>query len=95
MGEEGSATWDGAEGMRAQVVVERGGFRSKWADVEIPPFDAGEKVGGHAGLIREFVRCVRTGGTPETVCTDNIKSLAMVFGAIESARQQKRVPVTW
>jgi hypothetical protein len=42
-------------------------------------------------LIKEFVRCVQTGGTPETICTDNIKSLAMVFGAIESA--ESRMPV--
>lgn len=49
---------------------------------------------GHAGLIREFVDCVRTGKTPETVCTDNIKSLAMVFAAIESAETGKRVEIT-
>jgi hypothetical protein len=33
-------------------------------------------------------------GTPETICTDNIKSLAMVFGAIESAREGRRVEIT-
>ena len=44
-------------------------------------------------MIEEFVRCVRTGETPETVCTDNIKSLAMVFAAIESAETGKRVEV--
>jgi predicted dehydrogenase len=36
-------------------------------------------------LIADFVDCVRTGRQPETTGKDNIKSLAMVFGAIESA----------
>jgi predicted dehydrogenase len=85
IGENGSITWDGGNDFEAQVVAETGGFFSKWQDLEIPPHDPGGKVGGHEGLIREFIKCVQTGGTPETVCTDNIKSLAMVFGAIDSA----------
>jgi hypothetical protein len=35
--------------------------------------------------IREFIDAVRNGIEPSTICTDKIKSLAMVFGAIESA----------
>ena len=93
IGTEGSVTWDGGEGMRAQVVAERGGFRSELRDVPIPEHDPSEKVGGHQGLIREFIRCVREGGTPETHCADNIKSLAMVFGAIESARKGRPVEI--
>ena len=89
----GSATWDGATGFKAQRVAKTGGFFSEWEDiaVEVP---AGTKQGGHAGLIREFVDCVRAGKTPETVCTDNIKSLAMVFAAIESAETGRRVAIT-
>jgi predicted dehydrogenase len=51
------------------------------------------KTDGHAGCIRDFVRCVQTGDAPETICTDNIKSLGMVFGAIESAEQQKYISI--
>ncbi len=93
IGQNGSVLWNGQEEFRAQTVAERGSFFSKWQDVEVPQFDAGEKVGGHAGLIREFVRCVESGDTPETVCSDNIKSLAMVFGAIESARAGRTVEI--
>lgn len=93
IGENGSVKWDGGDRFQAQVVAETGGFFSKWRDAEIPPHDPGEKVGGHEGLIREFIRCVRTGEIPETVCTDNIKSLAMVFGAIESAELGKPVKI--
>ncbi len=91
VGEVGSARWDGAEGFQAQVAARTGTFISELRDVPLPPFDAGEKVGGHAGNIREFVRCVREGGTPETAAADNIKSLAMVFGAIESAEAGRRI----
>ncbi len=93
IGGNGSVKWNGGDDFQIQTVAEAEGFFSKWQDVEIPPYDAGEKVGGHEGLIKEFIRCVRTGDTPETVCTDNIKSLAMVFGAIESAELGKPVKI--
>ena len=93
VGEKGSVKWDGGNNFQAQVVAETGGFFSRWQDVEVPPHDPKGKVGGHEGLIREFVQCVQTGGTPETICRDNIKSLAMVFGAIESAELGKPVDI--
>ena len=49
------------------------------------------KNGWHYGCIRDFIDCIKSGATPETVCTDNIKSLAMVFGAIASAETGKTV----
>ncbi|NLE45841.1 MAG: Gfo/Idh/MocA family oxidoreductase [Chloroflexi bacterium] len=93
IGTQGSVEWDGGEGFRAQVVSGTGGFIADLTDVTIPPHDAGEKVGGHAGVIREFVQCVQAGTVPETVCTDNIRSLSMVFGAIQSAEQGIRIAV--
>ena len=92
LGSRGSAVWDGAEKFRAQQSTGEVEWVDKMRDVEWTP-QADDKSGGHAGLIREFVECVRTGQTPETVCTDNIKSLAMVFGAIESAESGKRVEI--
>jgi predicted dehydrogenase len=93
IGQQGSLHWDGATRIEGEVVTEAGGFRSELAPLEIPAFDAGEKVGGHAGVIREFIRCVRSGGMPETAATDNVKSLAMVFGAIESAETGQKVQI--
>lgn len=90
IGTKGSAIWDGLEGFKAQVVSGPGGFCSEWSDVEIK-VDSNEKSGNHSGVIREFVESVLTGKTPETICTDNIKSLAMVFAAIESAETGKRI----
>lgn len=95
IGENGSVKWDGGEGFAAQVVAERGGFHSKWRNVEIPPADPADRDGGHAGVIREFLECVEKGGIPETVASDNVKSLAMVLAAIASSEAGKRVPVRW
>ena len=86
IGTKGSVKWDGGDDMTADIVTEVGGFHSKCENVELPPFDGKGRVGGHQGLIHEFIECVQTGGTPETIYTDNIKSLAMVFGAIESSK---------
>jgi predicted dehydrogenase len=95
IGEHGTAKWDGFETMEAQAVAEASGFRYPLRAVEIAPAAPQAKDGGHRGLIQEFVDCVRTGAIPETIASDNLKSLAMVLAAIESARQKREVPVTW
>ncbi len=46
---------------------------------------------GIAGSLRDFINALETGATPMGECHDNIKSLAMVFGAIESARTGQRI----
>lgn len=93
IGEKGTVTWDGGGGFHAQAAEYSGGFFSSLKELDIPQYDPRGKVGGHEGLIREFIRCVQTGEIPETICSDNIKSLAMVFGAIESAESKKRVEI--
>jgi predicted dehydrogenase len=92
LAQKGSAKWDG-EHILAQVATETSDFLSTHQDIDVPMYDTADKVDGHISLIREFVSCIRTGATPETICTDNIKSLAMVFGAIESATTGKRVEI--
>jgi predicted dehydrogenase len=93
IGQEGSLFWDGAERLDIEVVKARGGFRSEWERREPPALTGDEKRGAHGGVIREFVDCVMAGTVPETVASDNIKSLAMVFGAIESAETGRRVEI--
>ena len=94
IGEKGSVAWNGGDEFRAQVVAKTGGFTSELREVAVPAFDAMQHA-GHDAILREFVQCVRFGGAPETICTDNIKSLAMVFGAIESSAARRRVEVKW
>jgi predicted dehydrogenase len=93
IGQKGSARWDGADYLAAQVKSGPGGFISELREADVPPFTGPDKVRGHSSLIAEFVECVRTGRSPETTCTDNIKSLAMVFGALESAQSDRPVTI--
>ena len=90
IGQKGSATWDGGECTQIQVVKETGGFISSYSDLPMPPYEA-SNVGGHAGVIQEFFTCIQNGTQPETQAADNIKSLAMVFGAIESAESGQKI----
>ncbi|MFO7957578.1 MAG: Gfo/Idh/MocA family oxidoreductase [Candidatus Brocadiia bacterium] len=91
IGEEGAVTWDGHGTLSAEAVAERVGFMSETREVEIPVPHMEET--GHDGVIGEFIECFRNGGTPETAAADNIKSLAMVFGAVGSAERGQKVPV--
>ena len=93
LGTKGSARWDGAEQIDAQIATDVPGYFATLEDVPIPQAHPNDRIGSHAGQIRDFVNCVREGRTPETACTDNIKSLAMVFAAIESAETGQTVAV--
>ncbi|MGQ9525166.1 MAG: Gfo/Idh/MocA family protein [Armatimonadota bacterium] len=91
VGSSGTATWDGHGAPIAEVVTETGGFHSK---TQMITADVSPDVpGGIAGSLRDFLNALKTGATPMGECHDNIKSLAMVFAAIESARTGRRVPV--
>lgn len=88
----GTATWDGGNGYAARKAVRGKGL--VWQDTETAlPVVRPMKAQGHEALIREFVYCLRSGKTPQTICTDNIKSLAMVHAAIESAETGRRVKI--
>jgi predicted dehydrogenase len=92
VGPSGSATWDGHAAPVAEVVVGTGGFHSQ---VESHTGEVAEDIPtGIAGSLRDFLHALQTGATPMGECHDNIKSLAMVFAAIESAATGKRVVIT-
>jgi predicted dehydrogenase len=93
--ERGSLVWDGNDGLKAEVVMPgRDGLFDKTLPIEVPPLDASDRIGGHLGIIQDFMRAIETGTEPETRGADNIKSLAMVFRAIESAETGRRVAIT-
>ena len=89
VGAQGSILWNGVADPRAQVIAANEGFIRPVKDVSLPTGNMEFSV--HEGVLDEFVRCVRSGATPQTECYDNIKSLAMCFAAIESVRTGKRV----
>lgn len=47
----------------------------------------------HGLAIEAFVEALERGETPETHAGDNIKSLAMVYGATKSAETKQRVEI--
>lgn len=92
--ERGSLLWDGHDGLKAEAVASgRDGIIDKTEAIEVPALDPADRVGGHLGIIQDFMRAIETGTEPETRGADNIKSLAMVFGAIESAESGRRVAI--
>jgi len=93
LGSSGSIKWDGGNQVSGEKVVAQNAFISRLAPLIIPERSEVDKDGGHNGLIKDFIDCVRTGRTPETSASDNIKSLAMVFGAIESSETGKVVEI--
>lgn len=93
-GETGCATWNGETEFAGQHKISDEGFTREQAADSIDILPCPGKEGGHTGNINEFLRCIRSGETPETHAADNIKSLAMVLGAIESAETGKKVAIT-
>ncbi len=104
VGTRGTVRWDGGDHPTANVVRvpgrgvpggDPGAFLSSFTASELPALDPGDRIGGHEGQIREFVTCVKSGTMPETASSDNIESLAMVFGAIQSAQEGRRIEIRW
>jgi predicted dehydrogenase len=95
IGTRGSARWDGGDGFQAEVVPDDAApaFRRAVVPAALPELDTTGYESGHDSCIRNFVDAVRHGVVPETPASDNIRSLAMVFGAIESAEAGGRVIV--
>ncbi|WP_183430726.1 Gfo/Idh/MocA family oxidoreductase [Mesorhizobium sp. RMAD-H1] len=97
VGTRGSLVWDGHDDIRAEAVTptrSSDGLFSEVAAVGIPPLDNSDRTGGHLGVLEDFIAAMRGGPIPETVGSENIKSLAMVFGAIDSAEAGRRVEIT-
>jgi predicted dehydrogenase len=80
------------DGVHAEVVKgerQEGEFHRAIETLDLPPVKL-EKV-TQRGALAEMMEFLRTGKKPQTECTDNVKSLAMVFGAVESSKQGRRI----
>lgn len=91
VGRGGSAVWDGRAAPEAAVVRAPGSFHAQTEKVAANP-DPGAAQ-GIRGALEDFLRALDSGETPMGECHDNIKSLAMVFAALESAKRRTRVAV--
>ena len=94
IGTKGTLVWDGGDAFEAKVVANDSGFHRELAPTEVPPPANEDETHGHASVIANFIAAIKAGRAPETVSSDNIKSLAMVFAAIESAKTRQRVQIS-
>lgn len=93
VGSKGTLLWDGEDKISASVLDGDTGFFHPLRAIDVPEPARPEQTLGHASVILDFLDAIEAGRQPETVNSDNIKSLAMVFAAIESARKRQRVEV--
>jgi len=93
IGHQGTLLMAGEEQPWGQKVANHEGFHRQLAEISVP--ESPLEFGAMHGALREMLDFLRTGAVPQTECHDNIKSLAMVFAAIDSSRKGKRVEITW
>lgn len=94
IGTRGTLLWDGAERFEASVVSGGEGFFRDLSPLNVPEAPKSDLTHGHASVIANFLDAIEAGRQPETASRDNIKSLAMVFAAIDSARHRQRVSIS-
>lgn len=84
VGTNGTLLYQGDADPRVQRVAGDEGFHRPLEEVAPVPSDL-EATGMHGALL-EMLRFLREGVRPQTECHDNIRSLAMVFSALESSK---------
>ena len=87
-GDEGSVVLGADHRVRLMTRAEGSGLRTE----EMAPVPA--KWESHNGMIYQFLEWLDGGPAPPTVLEDNIKSLAMVFGAVEASENNRTVDVS-
>lgn len=89
VGERGTILYERDATPQGQVVAGREGFQRPLRDLELPATPLAYPQ--QHGALREMLNFLHGGPRPATEAKDNLKSLAMVFGAALSARTGERV----
>ncbi len=95
VGNQGTMLLEQDQFPRGQRVKPGGkpGFHSELEDITVAKVSPNGD--GINGSLNEFLDALESGTKPQCEVHDNIKSLAMVFAAMRSARSGKRVKITW
>ena len=91
IGQRGTVTYNDGEAPSGETVAGDTGHQRPMKELAIPARRL--KHEQWRGALREMLAYLRTGKIPQTECHDNIKSLAMVFSAMESSRKGRRVEI--
>lgn len=91
IGSKGTILWNGKDNPVCEVVDESKPvqFQSALKQTDIPVTWNGQ--GGHHGCLDEMFASLKENRPAETEASDNVKSLSMVLGAIESAKTGAKV----
>lgn len=92
IGEQGTVTYERDQPPVGAIVSGSSGFQYPTVPCVVEPI---QTAPGMSGALEEFLKAINGGPAPQGECHDNIKSLAMVFGAIESSRKGKRVLINY
>ncbi|MGN7456856.1 Gfo/Idh/MocA family protein [Paenibacillus pasadenensis] len=95
IGSTGTALWDGEGSPYAEVVDPAGqeqAFIRSSQRIDTSPDEAGEPW--HHRCIAEMFDALHGGRPSETDCRDNLLSMAMVFGAIRSSAEGRKVAIS-
>ncbi|NOU81990.1 gfo/Idh/MocA family oxidoreductase [Paenibacillus sp. LMG 31459] len=93
-GERGAAIWDGRDMPYAEIIgggETSGQFLNEYERVEGPAVQMEETF--HQGCLEEMFRSLAEQRPAETDCRDNRYSMAMVLGALESARTGSKLDI--
>ncbi|MDF2726394.1 MAG: oxidoreductase [Paenibacillus sp.] len=93
-GERGTAIWDGHGEPYAEIVAggdQTGKFIRPYERIEGARVEMGNTF--HHGCLDEMFASLAEGRKPETDCSDNIYSMAMVLAALESAKTGRKVMI--
>lgn len=89
-GSKGTAVWDGHNAPYGEVVDEEKETEFVNHYVRVDPSLSWQGQEGHDGCLDEMFAALIEGRKAETDCSDNINSMAMVFGALESAKTGRK-----
>ena len=90
IGEKGTVCYERDQTPRGEAVTGGTGFFRDKESFEVADVATADS---QLGAIRELKAYLDTGAKPQGECHDNIQSLAMVFGVIESSRKGRRVEI--
>jgi predicted dehydrogenase len=91
IGDGGTLLYAGDQSPSGEVVNRGEGFQRPRSPMPIVPVEL-TKTAMH-GALDEMLKYLRSDTIPQTECHDNIHSLAMVLGAIESSKSGKRIQI--
>jgi len=90
-GSKGTAVWDGINPPYCEVVSPEKQDKFIYDVERVETSYSWDGREGHEGCLDEMFNALLQERKPETDCRDNIKIMAMVFGALESAKKGRKV----